>query len=297
MAIVTIGMPVYNDVDFVEESIKSILNQSFSDFTLIISDDGATDGSELICEKYAKIDKRIIYIRQKENIGISKNMKFLLNEAKSDFFMWAGDDDLLHKDFIKICLNLLYQNNDATVAFSKFDLIDDNGITFFTDSNPNFNNKSPFIRISNLIKKPSDAFGYGLFRTKNIKNVEFPTWWWPNRKTPYNNIFPTLCFYLASGNYVEESNQVLFFKRIKGTNNINHKTIGQGRGLIETFAFIIRRFNLVTFSAREIRRANSIILMIKLYPKLFYYWFIISSFNQFKLLLSSLSRKFRRISK
>ena len=78
---ITIGMPVYNDIDFIEESIQSILAQSFVNFKLLISDDGATDGSELICEKYEKLDNRVVYIRQEVNLGISKNMQFLLNSA------------------------------------------------------------------------------------------------------------------------------------------------------------------------------------------------------------------------
>ena len=53
--IVTIGMPVFNDVLFIEKSIKSILSQTFRDFILIISDDGSTDGSELICKKYEEL--------------------------------------------------------------------------------------------------------------------------------------------------------------------------------------------------------------------------------------------------
>ena len=77
-AILTIGMPVFNDILFIEQSIQSILNQSFKDFIFILSDDGATDGSAEICLEYAKQEPRIKYVKQKNNLGISKNMEFLL---------------------------------------------------------------------------------------------------------------------------------------------------------------------------------------------------------------------------
>src|SRR5690554_7612694 len=87
--LITIGMPVFNDVDFIEESILSVLNQSFSDFELIISDDGSSDGSADICKQYAEKDSRVRYVRQAKNLGISKNMEWLLNQSKNKYFVWA----------------------------------------------------------------------------------------------------------------------------------------------------------------------------------------------------------------
>jgi len=107
---ITIGMPVYNDVNFIEKSLESILNQTHQNFELIISDDGATDGSDLVCKKYAAKDPRIIYIRQPKNLGISKNMEFLYSQATKKYFMWAGDDDLLAPAFIETLINSLERN-------------------------------------------------------------------------------------------------------------------------------------------------------------------------------------------
>ncbi|MBU4353452.1 glycosyltransferase, partial [Candidatus Parcubacteria bacterium] len=89
MAKVFIGMPAYNGERFIGEAIESLLNQSFSDFTLFISDDASTDGTQAICENYAKKDPRIICHRQEKNIGMFPNFKFLLDRANGDFFMWA----------------------------------------------------------------------------------------------------------------------------------------------------------------------------------------------------------------
>lgn len=294
---VTIGMPVFNDIDFIEKSLQSILNQEFTDFRLLISDDGSSDGSDRICMRYAKKDDRITYIRQPENLGISKNMKFLLTEAKTPYFMWAGDDDLWDPSFLKTCLSLLERNPDAIVAFTRFLTIDEDGIEQKNISTPNYCQKTPHKRLKEFSRNSIDTFGYGLFRTNLIREVSFPTWWWPNRNTPYNNIYPTLCFYLSKGNYVEHSDSPLFFKRIKTKAKTNHQLTGEGNGLSETFAYVIRRFNLITFSTREIRKAGSISLAIRIYPSLFYHWFIKSVGHQLGLILKSLFRKTRRKSK
>lgn len=282
-SIVTIGMPVFNDIDFIEASIQSILNQTYTNFTLILSDDGATDGSEIICQKYAALDPRIQYIRQPENLGISKNMKFLLTQAKTEYFMWAGDDDMYATTFLEDCIQLLDQNDDCIVAFTPYETIDEDGHALRKIKKPAYSNTRPLARLKALIRDPDDAFGYGLFKTERIKKVQFPIWWWPNTTTPYNNIYPTLCFYLAKGNYYETTEESLFYKRVKTEEKTNHKLIGQGNAFCETFAYTIRRFNLVTFASREVRRAHSVGLMLLVYPTLFYRWFIVSVYQQFAL--------------
>ena len=107
--LVSIGMPVYNDAKFISQALNSLLNQSYQNIELIISDDGSTDGSDLICHNYACKDPRIHYIRQPINLGIQKNMEFVLKEAKGEFFMWAGDDDLWEKEFISELLTPLQE--------------------------------------------------------------------------------------------------------------------------------------------------------------------------------------------
>ncbi|MGB0932814.1 MAG: glycosyltransferase family 2 protein [Lishizhenia sp.] len=287
MNTVTIGMPVYNDIDFIEESLKSILNQSFINFKLIISDDGASDGSEIVCQQYANKDNRIEYVRQTKNLGISENMQFLLARAKSKYFMWAADDDLWHKDFLKNTVELLENNLDCIVAFCKYDLINENKTLITQISKPHYRKEKTINRLKTFIKDSDDGFGYALFKREQILEVKFPTWWWINKTTPYNNIYPTLCYYLTKGNYIEFTDYSLFYKRVKSGDNINHKIIGEGNAFKETFAFILRKFNLITFSSKEIRKHGGIPLMLAAYPSFFYYWFIKPSVKQTELALTS----------
>ena len=67
----SIIIPTYNRAHLISETLDSILNQTFENFKLIIADDCSTDGSAEICKEYTAKDKRIHYIRNKENKGIS----------------------------------------------------------------------------------------------------------------------------------------------------------------------------------------------------------------------------------
>jgi glycosyltransferase involved in cell wall biosynthesis len=66
---ISIGLPVRNGEEYLEESIDSILAQTFTDFELIISDNASTDRTEAICRAYAAKDRRIRYYRNPVNIG------------------------------------------------------------------------------------------------------------------------------------------------------------------------------------------------------------------------------------
>src|SRR5262245_11232182 len=70
---VSIGMPVYNADKFLPEALQSLVNQSFADFEIVISDNASTDRTEEICRSYAQRDQRIRYFRNTTNIGVFRN--------------------------------------------------------------------------------------------------------------------------------------------------------------------------------------------------------------------------------
>lgn len=288
-------MPVFNDIDFIEESLNSILEQSFQDFILIISDDGSSDGSQAICEKYAAIDHRIEYIRQPKNLGISRNMEFLLSKAKTPYFMWAADDDLWGKSFIEKLIDLLNQDENAVTSFCTFSLIDDEGKLLNAGLNFNYNNNDTTIRLKNYINNPNDTFGYGIFRTEKIKEVLFPVWWWPNQKCAYNNIYPSLCYYLAIGNIVYDQSEILFFKRVKKEELVNHKLPFRENSLLEVLAYGLRKFNLVCLSFLMITKGNTIKTGFFVLPLMLTRWFIKPSYYKFKHFLKT-TLKIKKVS-
>lgn len=121
---VSIGMPVYNGGKYIREALDSLLDQSFTDFELIISDNASTDGTEAICQQYAAKDARIRYVRQPVNLGALANFTFVLDEARGGYFMWAAADDRWDPNWISEMLNAM-NTTPANAAFGKIQCIDE----------------------------------------------------------------------------------------------------------------------------------------------------------------------------
>jgi glycosyltransferase involved in cell wall biosynthesis len=116
----SIGLPVFNGAGSVADALQSLLLQTYKNFELIISDNASNDETQKICEFYAGKDRRIKYIRQTTNLGALDNFKFVLKQAKGEFFMWAAHDDLWAKDFVEKCLNELRNNKNLGFVFSRY---------------------------------------------------------------------------------------------------------------------------------------------------------------------------------
>ena len=104
---VCIGMPVHNGEKFLRSSLDCLLNQSYENIEIIISDDASTDSTNSICMEYAKKDSRIKYIQQKKNLGGLLNFNVVLSQAKSKYFMWAEVDDKWEPEFIQENVSVL----------------------------------------------------------------------------------------------------------------------------------------------------------------------------------------------
>ena len=115
----TIGMPVYNGELFIKKAIKSILDQTFTDFELIISNNSSTDSTEKICQDFIDKDNRIQIHTQKKNIGIHRNFNFLLSKAKGEYFAWAAVDDYLDNDFMEKNLKILESDKSVVSSVGK----------------------------------------------------------------------------------------------------------------------------------------------------------------------------------
>ena len=100
LPLVSIGMPVYNCEHSIDKVIDAFLSQSLRNFELIISDNASTDGTETICREAVARDGRVRYLRQPCNLGATGNFKFVLDQARGRYYMWAAADDLRTPDFL-----------------------------------------------------------------------------------------------------------------------------------------------------------------------------------------------------
>ena len=169
---VSIGMPVYNGEQYVQVSIESILNQTFQDFKLIISDNASTDRTQEICQKYADQDNRISYHRNIENIGGPSNYNRVFELSSSKYFKWAAYDDVLAPEFLRKCVNVLDNDPSIILCHSKTGRIDKDGNLL------DYYNRGMLKRISS--PRPHERFGdlitrcyttcpiFGVFRTNSL---------------------------------------------------------------------------------------------------------------------------------
>ena len=125
---VTIGMPVRNGAQYVEEAIRSLLVQTEDDFILHISDNCSDDSTPEICARLAEEDSRIRYERQERNLGSAANFEYLLRVARTPFFMWAAHDDIRDRTFLETSLRLLHESADAVACSVGVRVIDVDGV-------------------------------------------------------------------------------------------------------------------------------------------------------------------------
>jgi glycosyltransferase involved in cell wall biosynthesis len=120
-SLVSIGLPVYNRPTLLEVALQSLLNQSYNNYEIIISDD-CSSGNDVkkIVQKYMNIDYRIRYYRQNINLGATLNHKFVLKKARGKYFLWASEDDKWSPLFIEKCISIIALNGSAMTARSTY---------------------------------------------------------------------------------------------------------------------------------------------------------------------------------
>ena len=126
---VIVGLPVYNGQKYLSAAVESHLSQSFGDFALVISDNGSTDATPEICAAYASKDKRIKYLRSAENRGILWNHRRVMDaiESPSQYFRWAGADDILEPGLLQAMVEVLNTRPEVEAVVPDTKNIDDQG--------------------------------------------------------------------------------------------------------------------------------------------------------------------------
>ncbi|RZK55716.1 MAG: glycosyltransferase [Pedobacter sp.] len=104
MPFLSIIIPVYNKANYLDSCIKSILAQSFTDFELILINDGSTDGSGDKCDNYSDLDKRITVFHQ-SNQGVSTARNKGLSIAKGSYIGFIDADDTIESDMYELLVN------------------------------------------------------------------------------------------------------------------------------------------------------------------------------------------------
>jgi glycosyltransferase involved in cell wall biosynthesis len=116
MALITIGVPVYNGEAQIAECVECLLGQTFRDIEVLVSDNASTDRTGEILQAIAARDPRLVYRRQPENIGLMGNFRYVLDEARSPYFIWRCHDDLSSPNYVEALYAALQARPGARIA-------------------------------------------------------------------------------------------------------------------------------------------------------------------------------------
>lgn len=115
--LVSIGVPVRNAESLIAEALALLVEQTYKNVEIIISDNCSDDGTGDICRKYQSIDPRIRYFRQEVTLDAVENFRFVLERSRGDFFLWAAADDRRSKNYVETLIRALQQHSEASLAF------------------------------------------------------------------------------------------------------------------------------------------------------------------------------------
>lgn len=119
-------MPTYNSENFVSESIKSVLDQTYQDWELVVSDDGSTDGTLSLVKQFQESDNRIKLLPPSENKGPAHARNLAIAAAQGRYIAFLDSDDLWKP--IKLARQIEFmQKQDEAFSFSSYDRIDEGG--------------------------------------------------------------------------------------------------------------------------------------------------------------------------
>jgi len=160
---ISIISPCFNMAHFIEETIESVLGQSFTNFEYIIVDGASTDGTLDVIKKYAKKDKRIKWISEKDK-GYHDAMLKGLKISKGDYIMeLMVSDGYKNKDWLKLCVNVLEKDPEVSLVWGFPQWLEDGKFTDVTY--PHFHNKK--------VPQKQDWFAYWLATGEAVPNGNY----------------------------------------------------------------------------------------------------------------------------
>lgn len=270
---ISILLPFYNSEDTIEESIISVINQTYSDYEFILSDNASTDNSYEIIEKYLNSDRRIKYIKNEINVGAKKNYENLARLANCDYVIFISDDDFWDREYLQTLVSCSLNNPEYLAYFTKFQFVDEEGKKIKKTIELNYESEFSIIRLIKFTFNMQDIWFYGLFKKEAIIKLQFPNWWGPNNKSIYNIAYPVCYHILASGNYKYVSSELpLFFKRQR-TKSLKRHLIpffndrAKPNYFMAFFVYLLKEFNLLYVIVKYIYHGpKSLFLLIVLFP-------------------------------
>lgn len=233
---ISVIVPIYNAEKYLKRCIDSILIQTFSDFELILVDDGSSDNSGAICKEFQKIDERIIYLFQ-NNSGVSIARNNGMKKAQGEWLAFVDSDDWIEKDTFEIALKVAEAENVDMVQY---------GLVFSNDVS---DYRIEHIK-SGKLRIPSEQNIYGWMRgpyTRIIRkkicdeyNIFFPE----RIELAEDFYFTFKCFYYTSNVYsLDIPLYHYYYNEKSAVHTMNEKKIKDEENVIKQLEIFIKEQN------------------------------------------------------
>jgi glycosyltransferase involved in cell wall biosynthesis len=165
--LVSIGVPAYNGANFLRASLYSLINQTYRNLQIVVSDDSSSDDTLKICNSFRDLDSRVIVVSNRERLGAVANYNRVLELADGDFFFWNAQDDCRHPMYVARCVEQFKSNKSLVFCHSQYS---DSAVT--NDSVPLIRSLDPFVKQSDFRIRFLEAYKcfvgstafYGMYR-------------------------------------------------------------------------------------------------------------------------------------
>jgi glycosyltransferase involved in cell wall biosynthesis len=174
--LVSIIVPCYNQAQYLDESLQSVLDQTYTNWECIIVNDGSPDNTEEVAKKWVKKDSRFLYLH-KENGGLSSARNAGLEIARGEYIQFLDSDDWIATTKLELSINLLMVaiDNNVKIAISNFgrfiDKIDEPLLEYSSLKEEYFNFESLLYEWDETFAIPIHC---GLFEKTLFQNFKFP---------------------------------------------------------------------------------------------------------------------------
>lgn len=218
---VQILIPAYNEENFLNDTLRSVQNQIFKNFTVVILNDHSLDKTAKISNEFARVDPRFKVVNNKMRLGLIGNFRKSLSYLNSEYFMWLGAHDFISPNYISELINSLESNKTASMAHGCINYV--TGLKISKNCEPDFafggeDGVLNYLKSIGMGRQGTTNF-HGIYRTSVILPVVKHAWGSAN----YDHVLLSRAAFFGT----VFNSQAGYFRRIWDSDQIfQRKTLG-----------------------------------------------------------------------
>lgn len=173
--LVSVCMPTYRRADRLRRAICRVLECSYPNLEIVVSDNASPDHTRQVCEELARSDPRLRYVRQEVNQGATRNFELVRAEARGKYFLWHADDDYLDPDYIARCVSELEADPSLALAAGRGAYHRGDHAVAFHGNVIDACSRHGFLRaLRYLFLVEDNAIFYGVYRREAVQGCRLP---------------------------------------------------------------------------------------------------------------------------